>query len=586
MEAEPVSTSGLLRNQPMFARLDAQSIAELEEQLVLFALPGGATLFDEGDPSDALYLLRSGSLGVFRRDVDGRPVRIGLIAAGEVVGELGPLIDTPRTASVRALRDSELLALSRAAFEVLIGRHPQAMLSMVRVALTRLASTAPPAQQSPRTFAIFAQQRGVDVRGFAARLATALGNAEDCELVDAATGGHHTSEWFSALELRARHVLYLDTGDDAQWRKLCLRQADALLMVVNADDSAAPWPVALNGTDEQALHRPCHLVLLHAGEVLAGAARRALVHGTDVQHHHVRAMRTGDIERIARILTGTSLNLVLSGGGARGFAQIGVVRALRENGHPIDSVGGTSIGAIIGAGIANDWSDQQLVETFRRYFVIARPVSDYTLPLVALTRGRRTAGMLREAFGELDIEDLVLPFFCCSVNLTRNVLAVHRRGVLWHWLRASCAIPGILPPVLRSGEVHVDGAVMNNLPVDVMRAAMPGAIVACNIATDDLPRSATDEYQLPSVWRVLVDRWRRGTRPGIVSILVRSGMVNSEATSLQGEAIADLVIAPPVESIGLLDWRSFERTIEIGYQHACEVLAADSVKLPTRVEIV
>jgi NTE family protein len=110
-----------------------------------------------------------------------------------------------------------------------------------------------------------------------------------------------------------------------------------------------------------------------------------------------------------------------------------------------------------------------MVERIRRSFVDTNPTSDYTFPLVSLVSGRKVGRLLRREFGAACIEDSRLPFFCVSTNLTRGQAAVHRQGELWLWLRASVAIPGVLPPVIADNQVYVDGATINNLPVDVMR---------------------------------------------------------------------------------------------------------------------
>jgi NTE family protein len=272
------------------------------------------------------------------------------------------------------------------------------------------------------------------------------------------------------------------------------------------------------------------------------------------------------------LLTGHSLSLVLSGGGARGFTQIGIIRALREAGLEIDCVGGTSIGAIIGAGVALEWSDEEMYERYRQSFVISRPLSDYTLPFVALTRGRRVARLLREQYGEQDITDLPLPYFCCSSNLTTGQLDTHRDGPLWLWLRASCAIPGVLPPVCRNRQVYVDGAVINNLPTDVMHALQPGAIAAVDIGADDALSAKIEEFATPPWWRLLRD-FGRQQRPGIFDILIRSGMVNAEIASAERRQLATLLLEPPVRDIGLLDWRAYDRAVDAGYLYAQRMLA-------------
>ena len=581
MDSTP--TSDILRALALFRHLDDDALAELEGELQWFALPGGALLFEQGDPSDALYVLKSGSVGAFRDGADGQPQLIGVVAAGETIGEVGLIVDRPRNASARALRDSELLRLSCDAFDKLVARHPQAMLDTARLAVRRMSTAGDPVARAsaPRTFAVLPHDDGVDARGFAAGLVDALGAFGDAVLVDAARGAGQLSSWFSEIEARTRFVVYV-ADSDAEWQSLCVRQADCLLLAANAADVPRAWPRHACADASSALSRPRHLILLHAGDLVRGAAGRWLAVTTGVAHHHVRDAH--DVRRVARLLTGRSLGLVLSGGGARGFAQIGVVRALREAGLEIDCVGGTSIGAIIGAGVALEWSDEEMFDNYRRNFVAGRPLSDYTLPLVALTRGSRVAHLLRTQFEARDITDLALPYFCCSSNLSTGVLDTHREGPLWLWLRASCAIPGVLPPVCHRGQVFVDGAVMNNLPTDIMASLHPGAIAAIDIGAGDALYASAEEHSTPSWWRMLLERGS-GKRPGIVDILVRSGMVNAELASAERRKLANLLLAPPVRETGLLDWHAYERTVEAGYQHALRIIGGHKDGLLEQVPV-
>jgi NTE family protein len=298
------------------------------------------------------------------------------------------------------------------------------------------------------------------------------------------------------------------------------------------------------------------------------------------RHHHVR--NADDLARVVRLLTGRALALVLSGGGARGFAHIGVLRALQAAKLPVDAIGATSIGAIIGAGWAAGWSYAELLERMRRSFVTRNPIGDYTLPLVSLASGGRVVRLLRAEFGDLHIEDLPLPFFCVSANLTNGQAAVHRRGMLWLWLRAAVSIPGVLPPVFTEKQVHVDGATINNLPVDFMRESMEGAIVAVDVAADRMFETSAEMSEVPPAWRLW--SWLRRDRPrvNIVQVLLRCGMINSAAATIAQRALADLVVKPPLERIDLLDWKAFDRVVELGYRHASEVLAHGGMEMLLR----
>jgi NTE family protein len=287
--------------------------------------------------------------------------------------------------------------------------------------------------------------------------------------------------------------------------------------------------------------------------------------------HHVRGAR--DYERIVRLLTGRAVGLVLSGGGARGFAHLGVVRALREHGVPIDIVGGSSMGGILAAGVASDWDDADLVERFRRCFVDTNPLSDFTLPIVSLVSGRKVGQLLKRELGEIDIEDLPLPFFCVSSNLTTGRTAVHQQGPLWRWLRASVAIPGVLPPVFHGGEVYVDGGAMNNLPVDVMREKGRGPVIGVDVGADSAFTTDIEATETPPWWNLLFGRRGGRRRPNILQILWRTGMVNSATATMLRRTQSDLLLTPALESLDLLDWKSFARAIDIGYRDACERLA-------------
>jgi NTE family protein len=238
----------------------------------------------------------------------------------------------------------------------------------------------------------------------------------------------------------------------------------------------------------------------------------------------------------------------------------------------VDAIGATSIGAVIGAGWAAGWTYTEMKERVHRSFVATNPLGDYTLPFVSLVAGRRVNHLLRAEFGEAHIEDLLLPFFCVSANLTNGQAAVHRHGLLWQWLRASVAIPGVLPPLFAQKQVHVDGATINNLPVDIMRDGLDAAVIAVDVGADRTFETNAEMSEMPNIWRLL--SWLRRERPrvNILQILLRSGMINSAASTIAQRELADLVLKPPLERIDLLDWKSFDRAIELGYRYASEAL--------------
>jgi NTE family protein len=554
----------MLAALPLFSGLPKsivdQAVAELEWQSV----PGGHVLFEAGSPADAVFFVVSGCLGVYGPGGE----LVGRLAAGETVGEMGLIVSSPRRATVKALRDSELAKLSAGTFERVLLGHPEAILRLARLAVQRLdlRDTGHKSVLTPRTLAIVPLEGGFDLVGEARHLVAALARFGRADLVGGLAVGH-SPQWFHERESRNDFVVYAADAADTAWTRTCLRQADVVLFAARAGADLAPAPPALA---QDGGMRRAELLLLHPGGYAAGTAARWSAALPGVPVHHVRS--AADYGRVVRLLTGRAVGLVLSGGGARGFAHLGVVRALREHGVPIDLVGGTSMGGILAAGVAMDWSDAELAERFRRSFVDTNPLSDYTLPLVSLVSGRKVGTLLRREFGDIGIEDLPLPFFCVSSNLTTGRIAVHQSGPLWRWLRASVAIPGVLPPVFQGGEVFVDGGAMNNLPVDVMRAKGRGPVIGVDCGMDRAFTTDLEATEMPSIWKLFAGRSGR-RRPNILQILWRAGMVNSTTATLERRMQSDLLVTPALESLDLLDWKGFQRAFDIGYRDACRRLA-------------
>jgi NTE family protein len=563
----------LLGTLQLFKGLDTSILAEIAAEIEWFSLPGGASLFEAGDPPDALFMVISGCLGAFARTPDGHTRLVGRVMAGETVGEMALISGKPRTASVHALRDTEIGRFSKQAFDALLLDHPQAMLRIAQLTVQRLETSQRQQRGKrsvPKTFTILPHGPEIDVRSFAQELVKALNHGSRTELVWSGRGAAHTSHWFANIESANDYVIYVADAAPTSWSKLCLRQADALLLLANADAEPAPWPGLAGQRESRFTLQRAELVLLQESGVVRGATHRWLAQHPGLAHHHVRS--AGDIRRIARLLTGRGVGLVMSGGGARGFAHIGVVKALREGRIPIDAVGGTSMGAILGAGVAMEWPHEVLVERFKRTFVDTNPLNDYTLPLISLVSGRKVSGLLRQEFGEMQIEDLNLPFFCVSSNLSTGRIAVHRSGLLWRWLRASVAIPGVLPPVFHKGEVHVDGGAMNNLPIDVMREVGRGHVIGVDVGADRAFTADIDEVDVPGLWKAMSWFRSKKKRVNIFQILWRAGMVNSAAATMAHREQTDVLLQPPLDNMDMLNWKGFERAIEMGYRYTMDRL--------------
>jgi NTE family protein len=533
-----------------------------------FALPGGAPLIEAGETSGMVYMLRTGRLAAIQRQAGSPPRLLGIIWPGEGIGEISFLADIPHTATVVALRDCEILAMSHASFRAIALQNPDVMFEMVRKLILREQSRTNFAR-GPSTFGFGAIGEDVDVRAFAEALARHL-RAFDASvaIVDAASQSQPT-EWFSGLEQEHDFVFYVSEHGEESWAANCARQSDQLFRLARGHRPPPDSPLHLPPLSPGLKH--ADLILLYeAGAVPCHTpAWRNAVPVERVLH--VCRDDDRDLARLARLLTGRSTGLVLSGGGARGYAHIGALRALREHGIPLDFLGGTSMGAVIAAGVALGWNGEELESRVRNAFVDTSPLNDFALPMLALMKGLKVEERLAEHFGDRDISDMKVPFFCMSSDLSRGTPVLHDRGSLTHALRASIALPGILPPVQTHNSVLVDGGVMCNLPAETMRAIHAGPIVAVDVSIDNglYPNDiAVPKSLLRWAWS---GEWRKG--PPIVSLLLRSATVTANRDLVAARQAADVLIVPKLDGVEIRNWKAFEPAVSEGYLAANEALA-------------
>jgi NTE family protein len=542
-----------LRDCADLAEVDPATLEALAAGAVQFSLPAGSVLFESGSTPDGVYLVANGRLGVKTLGITRLTAEI---ERSGLVGETGWLLKEQHSATVFALRDSELLLLPISVLDAVAAESPNFSLALARLCARRLrrSNRQVREQQSARVFAIVPNSVEIDVANLATRLVAEFKRAGRTELVWDARASTHTAGWFNAIEESNDYVVYVADPTASGWTRQCCRQADVILLAAPAGGRPRPWAA---GIAEAALARGARLelALLHDERIETGAATQWLQSSPLAQHHHV--VDAADLGRLARLLTRRGVGLVLSGGGARGFAHLGVIRALREARVPIDMVGGSSIGAIIAAGVAVGWSDEEMRMRYRRSFVDTNPVNDYTFPFVALTRGRKVSRLLQREYGDVLIEDLRHPFFCVSANLSTGRALEHREGRLADALRATVAIPGVMPPVYRGEDVLVDGAAINNLPADIMQSHAPGLVIGSDVGADRFALG------------------RRGKRRiNIFQILMHSGMVNNASSAVVQREFADVLLKPPLANVDLLNWHAFDRAIQAGYDYARAALEA------------
>lgn len=574
----------------LYPDLDAAVLAQSAEGFEAMAVPGGQVLVHEGEPSDALFLLVSGRLAATRSDDHGDLQRLGEIGRGELIGEMSLFTGARRTATVCALRDSRLLRISHDAFFAFMQRHPSVTKAFVKVLVARSTGQSGAKRERLSTLALLNASDGDAASQLAPALAAVLATHTDTRCLDwsavCATfpgdAQQATDEalarWLNDLEQVHALVITVCDSPDSRWTRLALRQADRVLLVAHAN-ATPPIPEALQDSGAhgnpslslQSSHylRARELVLLHPPNTRnPQATARWLDSARVTRHHHLRQGHEPDLARLARHLMGRSVGLALGGGGARAFAQVGVLHALNEANLPVDTVAGTSMGGVIGALIARGLDHRQVLEAVRE-LVAMRPFSGLTLPVTSLLSGARLSGALQQLFGDTRMEDLWLRYACVACNLNRGHVEAPQRGPLALWLRASNAVPGIVPPVAINGELYVDGGLLDNVPVDVATQLNVGPVIAVNVSGAANFAVNLENGAEPSGWRA----WREPSMPGLGRILMRAMLTGSARHTASTLHQAGLTLTPPLDGFDPNDWHALDALVRAGYDHAQEALA-------------
>ncbi len=572
-----------------FSHLSCDELERLEQSLQVVSVPRGQVLMRQGDPSNALFIVVSGR---FRVERDPGPGAIAEIGAGSPIGEIAFFAGGTRTATVTAERDSLVLELKREDFDRLAHASPQIWNTITAQLAQRLGQMTVSATRSavaiPRTITVCRAGPLIPparIERFIADLRAAFDPALRIVVLDAdstkaglasgvALNSSDATHWFNALETSYDHVIYVADQELTEWTKKALRQADQVLCVADADAAASRDP-NLSEHFAERLHAPgtLRLVLLQQGTPPYDGTRLWLEPRRWIEmHHHVRSSNRSDYARLVRYVRGEAIGLVACGGGAYSSAHIGIFEALEGAGICFDALGGTSGGAAMTAALALGVPPEEIERRTHEIFVARKAMRRWTWPRYSLLDHTEFDRALAEHFTSTDIEDLHIPFFAVATNLSRNKGVCLHRGPLWQAIRASAAIPALLPPVFTpEGEMLVDGCVSENVPVTTMLKFKSGPNVIIDFHSPEADRFEVDSGSLPTRGELVMSMLTFGRgrvlpdAPGPSSVLLRALMLNRPdyATDL---GPGDILLAPMLPlGIGPLDWhrhadlRSFAR---------------------------
>jgi NTE family protein/lysophospholipid hydrolase len=601
----------------LFDSLAPEVARDLESELEMFTLYSGEVLFRQGDPGDYLCLIINGRVRVLTRGDRGQDKVVAELGPGEIVGEMAVVTSDVRSATVVAVRDSQLARLTKAAFERLLMKHPMWAVQLVSHKLAQRLKDANSGyvegRQNVSTVAIVPVHRGAPSSALCRQFVVALSAFGPAVHLTSARVDDHLGrpgiaqtyerdgrnlrviEWLATQESEHRYVLYEADPFLSPWTERCIRQADHIILVGDGkgDPAVGEIETELLGPGANRYLARQWLVLVHGQDQPSGTARWLDVRNVE-RHYHVRLGDQASFDRLARLLTGRAVGLTLGGGFARGLAHVGVFRAFEELGVPIDAIGSASMGAMLGGLWAMGWDGDRIVHEVCRVCG-DQMAGDMTFPYVAFKRGGKFSQKIRNLFGDVQIEDLWIPFFCISANLNRSELTVHTQGSLAKAILASTRAPGIFPPIVYDGELHVDGGVINNVPVDITKEfSNQGLTIGVDVAPPHPLRACRDYGDAISGWRPF---WHRcfgrkpSYTPSILLVLIRT----LEYTGISNQNVrfksADIVMYPEMLRFRRTDFHLADEIVQAGYdcarasllQHRAKFAAADPIALAAAV---
>ncbi|KAK3687666.1 hypothetical protein B0T22DRAFT_375297 [Podospora appendiculata] len=669
------SIERIVDRYPIVLLTMAKRLTSLLPRLILhidFALEwlqvnAGQVIFQEGQDSEAIYIVLNGRLRLVEDKKDGGVNVKAEFGQGESIGELEVLTESERSGTLHAIRDTEVVKFPRTLFNSLAQEHPNITIKISKIIASRMrALTDGPSVLSfkdgavrsavnkssstlnLRTVAILPVTAGVPVIEFGNKLMNALTQIGPpngaTSLHQAAILNHlgkhafnkmgklKLAQYLADLEEKYGLVVYVaDTNVNAPWTQTCITQADCVLFVGLADGSPEigeyeRFMLGMKSTARKIL------VLLHqerySGEGLTrkwlknrmwingghfhvqmaynantmpihpptkrsgpSLKERVQILQAEIQKYTSRKVRhspfyaqdaafKGDFHRLARRLCGKSVGLVLGGGGARGIAQIGIIRAMEEAGIPIDIVGGTSIGAFIGALYARH-ADVVPIYGLAKKFAgrmtsMWRFAFDLTYPSASYTTGHEFNRGIFKTFGKTQIEDFWLEYYCNTTNISKSRQEFHTSGYAWRYVRASMSLAGLLPPLCDEGSMLLDGGYIDNLTVSHMKSLGSDVIFAIDVGSldDDTPQEFGDS--LSGTW-AFFNRWNPFSSvpnpPTLAEIQARLAYVSS-VDALERAKINPgcIYMRPPIDEYGTLDFGKFEEIYQLGYKYGQEFL--------------
>lgn len=560
----------------LFGEADPDTLNQLLEKGEFIKLQTGDYLFNEGEKDHEMYIVLKGRLRALK--TENKKIRIlGDIGSCEVVGEIAFFTAEPRMASIIAIRKSTVLKISQKIYQELIVQNPNISSVISKLIINRLKRNEFQKNKNipPKNIAIFNLHAEHTLDEFITKIKSYFSDKKENIFIinQPQKGILETETDFDLFEERSGINILLCDNSNMDWSRQCLIYAD-LIIVASPFNQKTELTFAekeLQIYSHDLLHKKTYLLLFHPNNSQTPVGtQKWLKHRPIDMQLHIRPHLQKDINRFCRIISHTALGLVLGGGGAKGFAHIGVVQALYEKGVEIDFLGGTSSGALYGIGMSFIDFEFDKIHQVNESGVKRKLTSrDFALPLVSMMTFRKFKKYLLEIYSNHHLEDIWVNSYCVSTNFTQAKIHIHRSGILWKQISASMAIPGVFPPVVIDKNLHVDGGVMDNMPIDSMFHYPVDRIIAVSLS--GISGREVDYYETPSSWQIVWDKIKRTKKyriPSLSSIVVNSLTINSTQRQKLQKSKATHYLELKLKGVGLLDDSKWKEIMDQGFKQA------------------
>ncbi|WP_372368619.1 cyclic nucleotide-binding and patatin-like phospholipase domain-containing protein [Candidatus Uabimicrobium sp. HlEnr_7] len=559
---------------------DYECVVDFASKLHWVQLPKNTYLFHQGEEGNSFYIVVSGLLQVvLESKLGSKPLQ--QISSGEYIGEFAMFTDQPRSAGIVALRESYLIKFPKEIFTDVITQHPKVSKKIICEIINRVQKKNQATHKKCQIFAIIPLENSMDISSFVEKLQQNLKKFGKCSHIDEQKAcdlmeikrqkgripdSIVLSKSLEKQETKNNFLLYEANPQYDFWTKKCIEHCDQVILIAPAKSHTKLRDIEKKlQRENKAVHA---LILMYENNEKPNKTIDWLNKRSVKIHHHCRWNNQKHFEKLARFFSGNTIGLVLGGGGVRGLAHLGVIKALNEAQIPIDIIGGTSAGGLcaISHGIGMD--PDQILEHNRAGFLEQKIFQEYDIPFISLIRGRKYTKAVQVMFRNLHLEDLWTQTFTVSCNLTTGKEHIHREGVCWKAGLASGAVPGILPPIVEKNEILVDGGIINNLPSNILKEIFQSNVILVSVSKEDYWNLHFSQKP-PSLWQIISNFFRKKKRtyPNILDLLMRSALVNSINQEREAVENADVFLQPPVTEYGMLEFEKMHEVVKVSYQY-------------------